>query len=87
MGGSDEDVEGLTGNDLIAAFIMRRVLSLQRRSCLVGEMIGLQDPNHMGSTWLSAEQIACGVNDISKANLGEYWRFGKAPYNESNPVP
>ena len=41
----------------------------------------------MGSTRLSAEQIACGVNDISKANLGENWRFGKAPYSESNPAP
>ena len=66
---------------------MRRVLPLQRRSCLIGEMIGLQDPNSMGSTWLSAEQIARGVNDISKANLGEDWRFGKVPYSESNPAP
>ena len=41
----------------------------------------------MGSTQLSAEQVACGVNDISKANLGEDWRFGKAPYSESNPAP
>jgi len=50
--------EGRTGNDLIAAFIMRRVLPLQRRSCLIGEMAGLQDPNRMGSARLTAEQIA-----------------------------
>ena len=41
----------------------------------------------MGSTRLSAEQVSRGVNDISKANLGEDWRFGKAPYNQSNPAP
>ena len=41
----------------------------------------------MGSTRLSAEQVARGVNDISKANLGEDWRFGKAPYSQSNPAP
>ena len=76
--------EGLTGNDLIAVFIMRRVLPLQRRSCFIGEMVGLQDPNRMGSTRLTAEQVARGVNDISKANLGEDWRFGKAPYSQSN---
>ena len=63
--------EGLTGNDLIAAFIMRRVLPLQRCSCLIGEMVGLQDPNRMGSTRLSTEQVARGVTGISKANLGE----------------
>ena len=41
----------------------------------------------MGSTRLCVEQIARGVNDISKANLGEDWRFGKAPYSQSNPTP
>ena len=66
---------------------MRRVLPLQRRSCLIGEMVGLQDPNRMGSTRLSMEQIARCVNDISKANLGEDWWFGKDPYNESTPAP
>ena len=55
--------EWLTGTDLLAAFIMRRVLPLQRRSCLNGEMISLQDPNRMGSTRLSEEQITRGVND------------------------
>ena len=41
----------------------------------------------MGSTRLSAEQVACGMNDISKANLGDDWRFGKAPYSQANPAP
>ena len=41
----------------------------------------------MGSTRLSAEQVARGVNDISKANLGDDWRFGKAPYSQANPAP
>ena len=79
--------EGLTGTDLLAAFIKRRVLPLQGRSCLIGEMAGLQDPNHMGSTRLSAEQIARGMNGVSRDNLGEDWRFGKAPYSQSNPTP
>jgi len=79
--------EGLTGTDLLAAFITRWVLSLQRRSCLIGEMIGLQDPNQMGSMRLSTEHDVRGVNDISKANLGEDWRFGKVPYSQANPAP
>ena len=77
--------ERLTGTDLLAAFITRQVLPLRMRSCLIGKMIGLQDPSRMGSTRLSVEQIARGVNDISKANLGEDWRFGKASYSRSNP--
>ena len=27
------------------------------------------------------------MNDISKANLGWDWRFGKVPYSKSNPAP
>ena len=72
--------EGLTGNDLIAAFILRRVLLLQLHTCLIGEMAGLQDPNRMGAARLSEDQIARRVNEISKANLGDDWRFSKAPY-------
>ena len=79
--------EGLTGMDLLAAFTTRRVLPLQRRSCLIGGMIGLQDPNRMGSTRLSGEQAAHAVNAVSRANLGEDWRFGKAPYSQANPAP
>ena len=41
----------------------------------------------MGSTRLSVKQVACGVNDISKANLGDDWRFGKAPYSQANTAP
>lgn len=79
--------EGLTRTNLLAAFIKCWVLPLQGRSCLICEMVGLQDPNRMGLTRLSAMQIARGVNDISKANLGEDWEFGKAPYSRSNQAP
>ena len=49
--------EGLTDIEILTAFIKCRVLPLQGRSCLIGEMVGLQDPNRMGSTRLTAEQI------------------------------
>ena len=65
--------DGLTGTDLLAAFITRRVLPLQRRSCLIGEMISLRDPNRMGTTRLSREQATRAVNVISRANHGEDW--------------
>ena len=50
--------EGLTGIDLITAFIVRRVLPLQQRSHLIGQMTVLQDPNRMANTWLAANQVA-----------------------------
>ena len=41
--------EKLTGTDLITAFIVRRVLSLQQRSHLIGQMTALQDANRMAN--------------------------------------
>ena len=79
--------EKLTGTDLITAFIVRRVLPLQQRSHLIGQMTGLQDPNRMANTRLAADQVARRVNDISKANLGFDWEFGKATYSRANPTP
>ena len=66
--------------------VMRTQEGLTGTDLLIGEMVGLQDPNRMGSMRLSAEQVARGVNDISKANLGEDWRLGKAPYSQSSPA-
>ncbi|XP_044387491.1 uncharacterized protein [Triticum aestivum] len=79
--------EGLTSTDLIAAFIMRRVLLLQRRTHIISDMNGLQDPNRMSPRRLLVEQIASQVNDISKAGLKEEWWFGKPPYSHGNPTP
>ena len=31
--------------------------------------------------------VARDVNGISQANLGEDWRFDKAPFSQSNPAP
>ena len=46
--------EGLTGTDLITAFIVRRVL-LQQRNHLIGQMTGLQDPNRVANLWLAVD--------------------------------
>ena len=79
--------EGLTGSDLIAAFIARRVLPLQRRAHIIGQMTGLQDPSRMSSRRLTQGQVADRVNDISKAGMKQEWRFGKMPYSHENPAP
>jgi hypothetical protein len=79
--------EGLTGTDLIAAFIARRVLPLQRRAHIIGQMTSLQDPTRMSSWRLTQEQVTGRVNDISKAGMKNEWQFGKAPYSHGNPAP
>ena len=39
--------KGLTGSDLLAAFVVRRVLPLQGRSHLICQMSDRQDPSQM----------------------------------------
>ena len=63
------ELEGLTGTDLITAFIRRQVLALRRRTHIICLMPSLQDPNRMSTLFLGADQVARRVNDISKAEL------------------
>ena len=65
--------------DLIAAFIARRVLPLQRRAQIIGQMGDRRDPTRMSSGGLSLEQVADRVNNISKVEMVADWHFGKAP--------
>ena len=50
-----KEPEGLIGTDLITAFIVRRVLPLQRRSHLIGQMAGPRDHNCIANTQLAAD--------------------------------
>ena len=79
--------EGLTGTDLIIAFIRFRVLPLQQRCHLIGQMTGLQDPDHISNLWLAADHVTRRVNDISKARLRDDWEFGNPSYSQVNPAP
>ena len=80
--------EGLKPADLIAAFIARRVLPLQRQEHRICDMSGRHDPTRMSTKELSPVGIVHRVNYISKAGLKEgEWRFGKEPYHRENPAP
>ena len=50
--------EGLTGTNLIATFIARRVLPLLRRVHKIGDMSGQRDPCRMSTRELNPDQIA-----------------------------
>ena len=80
--------EGLKPVDLIAAFIARRVLPLQRRAHRICEMSDRHDPTRMSTAALSVAGVVQRVNFISKAALKEdEWGFGLEPYRRGNPAP
>ena len=79
--------EGLTGPDLLAAFVSHRVLPLQGRPHLICQMSGGHDPSRMCTKDMPHEEVALMVNYLSDSRLPEDWRFGKEPYSHANPPP
>ena len=79
--------EGLTGADLVAAFVERRVLPLQSRPHMVCQMSGRFDPSRLSTREMPHAEVSYMVNYISNCKLAEDWRYGKAPYSRANPPP
>ena len=79
--------EGLSGPDLLAAFVARRVLPLQGRPHLICQMSGHRDPSRLCSKDMPHAEVADKVNYIANCNLAANWRFGKEPYSRANPPP
>ena len=79
--------EGLTGPDLLAAFVTRRVLPLQSRPHLICQMSGQLDPSRMCTKEMPREEVAYRVNYLANCKLSEEWQVGKEPYSRANPPP
>ena len=79
--------EGLTGSDLLAAFVARRVLPLQGRPHMICQMIGHRDPSRMCTKEMPHEEVAYMVNCLASCDLKEEWQFIKEPYSCAAPPP
>ena len=79
--------EGLTGPDLLAAFVARRVLPLQSRPHLICQMSGQLDPSRMCTKDMPHDEVAHMVNYLANCKLSAEWRFGKEPYSRAHPPP
>ena len=63
--------EGLTGADLVAAFVERRVLSLQGRPHMICQMSGRFDPCRLSTREMPHAEVSYMVNYISNCKLAE----------------
>ena len=71
--------EGLTGPDLLAAFVTRRVLPLQSWPHRICQMSGQLDPSQMCTKEMPCHEVAYMVNYLANCELAEAWQFGKEP--------
>ena len=80
-------LEGLSGANLVAAFVERQVLPLQSRPHMVCQMSGRFDPSRLSTREMPHAEASYMVNYISNCKLAENWRYGKGPYSRANPPP
>ena len=79
--------EGLSGPDLLAAFVTRRVLPLQSRPHLICQMSGQLDPSRMCTKDMPHDEVAYMVNYLANCKLSAEWQFGKEPYCQAHSPP
>ena len=72
--------EGLSGPDLLAAFVTRRVFPLRSRPHLICQMSGQLDPSRMCTKDMPHDEVALMVNYLANCKLSAEWQFGKEPY-------
>ncbi|KAE8812983.1 hypothetical protein D1007_09743 [Hordeum vulgare] len=79
---------GLMAEDLIAAFISRRMQPLQESPHRICDMSGPKDPCRLSTVELPLHKVAARANRISGFQLEEEtWIFGMEPYHRANRAP
>ena len=63
--------EGLTGPDLIAAFVERRVLPLQGHPHMICQMSGPFDPSRLSTKEMPHDEVSYMLNYITNCKLTE----------------
>ncbi|KAK1614143.1 hypothetical protein QYE76_019660 [Lolium multiflorum] len=76
---------GICSDDIIRAFISRRVLPLQRRAHKMSQMRGRRDPTKITSFALSKEDVLLKAKQICQTEMPVDWEWGLLPLSAMNP--
>ncbi|KAK1613042.1 hypothetical protein QYE76_036715 [Lolium multiflorum] len=76
---------GICSDDIIRAFISRRVLPLQRRAHKMSQMRGRRDPTKITSFALSKEDVVLKAKQICQTEMPMDWEWGLLPLSAMNP--
>ena len=77
----------LTADDLMCAWINRRILPLQMRSHKLCHLSGPKDPTRLTTCLISAEMASQQIRGITDSKLPPDWRWGQIPLRRSRPAP
>ena len=79
--------EGLEAADLVATFVLRRVLPLQRRPHGICDMAGNLDCTRTSTVNLIGDEVCNRVRTITELTIPKGWWFGMHPYTRKKPPP
>jgi hypothetical protein len=77
----------LSADDLVMAFLSRRVLPLQRRAHKICQMSGRMDPTRITTHSLSPSDLVLKAKQICQNTLKPSGNYGLLPYSRSNSHP
>ena len=79
--------DGLEAADLVAAWILRRVLPLQRRAHRICDMSGHLDCTRTSTTRLDRNKVRDRIRHITDLKIDEKWWFGMQPFTRHDRPP
>jgi hypothetical protein len=75
----------ICSDDIIRAFISRRVLPLKRRAHKMSEMYGPGDPTKITGLPLSKKDVVYKARQICQTAMPVDWEWGFLPLSSTNP--
>ena len=79
--------DGLQPADLVATWLCRRVLLLQRRCHRICDMSHLLDPTRISTFRINKAEFLRRINSIADLKVFGPFEFGKIAYNRARPCP
>nr|XP_051190263.1 uncharacterized protein LOC127303587 [Lolium perenne] len=84
---TNKEETNLCAEDLVRAFLARRVLPLQRRAHKISQMSGPMDPTRITTHRLSSSDLVLKAKQICQNPLSPSGKYGLAPYSRNNSPP
>ncbi|KAM0920395.1 hypothetical protein ACQ4PT_007543 [Festuca glaucescens] len=79
------DTTDICADDIVRAFISRRVLPLQRRVHKICQMTGRKDPTRITTFPLRKSDVVLKAKQICKTKMPVDWKWGMQPFSRRHP--
>jgi hypothetical protein len=80
------DTTNISFDDIIRAFVSRRVLPLQRRAHKISQMSGQRDPTRITTFGLCKSDVVLKARQICKTKMSVDWKWGLQPLCCKRPL-